>query len=186
MRSRGERSTRADYYLFTLESADGCDYKPSRDLQAATTMGNRFIAWLVIGSLVSDYSALAAEGHAFAHLAPATEARTTLSKQATDLAAQCASAVIPSHLISVGWLNPPQQSFGNLSALFALYLLGPLIAGCLAVLFSRQAVRLAVVPPCMLFFIFFVWRQPNGKMNRPLACRPRDGGADVIVQPSDL
>ena len=23
-------------------------------------------------------------------------------------------------------------------------------------------------------------------MNRPLACRPRDGGSDVIVQPSDL
>lgn len=38
----------------------------------------------------------------------------------------------------------------------------------------------------MLFLIFLVWRQPNGKMSRPLACRPRDGGADVIVQPSDL
>jgi hypothetical protein len=38
----------------------------------------------------------------------------------------------------------------------------------------------------MLFFIFLVWRQPNGRMNRPLACRPRGGGADVIVRLSDF
>jgi hypothetical protein len=37
----------------------------------------------------------------------------------------------------------------------------------------------------MLFSIFLVWRPPNRKMCRSLACRPKNGGADVIVQPSD-
>src|SRR5438105_782860 len=43
---------------------------------------------------------------------------------------------------------------------------------------------LATLVSC--FLMFLVWLQLNGKMSRPLACRPRDGGADVIVQPSDL